>query len=158
MTTLQIRHHTAVDNGRPMRNDEATLTDAIPVLEMVEPLLGFPQHRRFALTRMDDAGVVCALRSLDEPDLRFVVVPPGAFFEDYRPEIDDETVHSLGVDSSDDILTLVMVNPGDSATSATANLLAPVLVNHRTRRAAQVVLHDDKLSLRAPLVPVAAVG
>jgi flagellar assembly factor FliW len=158
MTTLQIRHHTAVDNGRLMRNDEATLTDAIPVLEMVEPLLGFPQHRRFALTRMDDAGVVCALRSLDEPDLRFVVVPPGAFFEDYRPEIDDATVHSLGVDSSDDILTLVMVNPGESATSATANLLAPVLVNHRTRRAAQVVLHDDKLSLRAPLVPVAAVG
>ena len=68
-----------------------THASAIPVLEMVEPLLGFPEHRRFALTRMDEAGVVCALRSLDQPDLRFVVVPPAAFFEDYQPEIDDAT-------------------------------------------------------------------
>ncbi len=35
---------------------------------------------------------------------------------------------------------------------ASANLLAPVLVDHRTRRAFQVVLDDPTLSLRAPLV------
>ena len=35
---------------------------------------------------------------------------------------------------------------------ATANLLAPVPVNHRARRAFQVVLDAPTLSLRAPLV------
>jgi flagellar assembly factor FliW len=134
-----------------MRADDA-VQDEIPVLELVEPLPGFPEHRRFALARLDDAGVLCALRSLDDPDLRFLVVPPGAFFSDYAPEIDDQTAAALGIDSAEDVLALVMVNPGDSASTATANLLAPVLVNHRTRRAFQVVLDDPSLPLRAPLV------
>ena len=48
----------------------------IPVIEMVHPVPGFPEHRRFALVQLDDAGVLCALRSVDDPDLRFLVVPP----------------------------------------------------------------------------------
>lgn len=134
-----------------MRADDA-VQEEIPVLEMVEPLPGFPEHRRFALARLDDTGVLCALRSLDDPDLRFLVVPPGAFFGDYAPEIDDQTAQVLEAESGDDILALVMVNPGESAHTATANLLAPLLVNHRTRRAYQVVLDDATLPLRAPLV------
>jgi flagellar assembly factor FliW len=138
--------------GRTVRTDEATTTANIPVLEMVEPLLGFPERRDYALIRLDDDGVVCALRSLDEPDLRFVVVPPAGFFPDYAPEIDDATAKSLGATSAEDLLVLVMVNTADSAETATANLLAPVVVNHRTRRAVQVVLHDESLSLRTPLM------
>jgi flagellar assembly factor FliW len=136
---------------RVMRTDEA-VQEEIPVLEMVEPLPGFPGHLRFALARLDDAGVLCALRSLDDPDLRFLVVPPAAFFDDYAPEIDDQTAAALQVESADDVLALVMVNPGESARTATVNLLAPVLVNHRTRKASQVLLDDPTLPLRAPLV------
>jgi flagellar assembly factor FliW len=133
-----------------MPADDA-IREEIPVLEMVEPLPGFPEHRRFALSRLDDDGVLCALRSLDDASLRFLVVPPGAFFADYAPVIDDQTVSALQIDSADDVLALVMVNPGESARTATANLLAPVVVNHRTRRACQVVLDDPALPLRAPL-------
>jgi flagellar assembly factor FliW len=45
----------------------------------------------------------------------------------------------------------VLVNPGATLADMTANLMAPILVNHRTRRAAQVVLEDPSLPLRAPL-------
>lgn len=135
-----------------MRADDAVIREEIPVLELIEPLPGFPERRRFALARLDDTGVLCALRSLDDPDLRFLVVPPAAFFAGYAPEIDHHTVTALEIDSADDVLALVMVNPGESARDATANLLAPVLVNHRTRRACQVLLDDTDLPLRAPLV------
>lgn len=152
MTILLHSQASCVQPGSSVRTDDTTVTDEIPLLEMVEPLLGFPERDRFALIRLDDEGVVCALRSVDEPDLRFVVVPPTAFFPDYAPEIDDETADALGATTAEDLLVLVMVNTADSAERATANLLAPVVVNHRTRRAAQVVLHDDRLSLRTPLV------
>lgn len=152
MTVLQTKPSDHAQPGRPVPTEEAMIAAEIPVLEMVEPLLGFPDHRRFALIRLDDDGVVCELRSLDDPDLRFVVVPPAAFFSGYQPEIDDDTAEVLAATSADDVLMLVMVNTSESAEAATANLLAPVLVNHRTRRAVQVVLHDDSLSLRAPLV------
>ncbi len=151
VTVLRPLASTASEPRSVMPADDA-VREEIPVLEMVEPLPGFPEHRRFALARLDDDGVLCALRSLDDPDLRFLVVPPAAFFTDYAPVIDDQTVATLEIESADDVLALVMVNPGESASAATANLLAPVLVNHRTRRAFQVVLDDPALPLRAPLV------
>ncbi len=127
------------------------MVEEIPVIEMVEPMPGFPDARRFALVRLDDAGVLCSLRSMDDPDLRFLVVPPHVFFPDYAPVIDDATAATLGIESGADVLMLVVVNPGDAAAGATANLLAPVLVNTTSRRAGQVVLNDD-LPVRAPLI------
>jgi flagellar assembly factor FliW len=129
----------------------APVVDEIPVIEMVEPMPGFPDRTRFALVRLDEAGVLCALRSVDDPDLRFLVVPPHSFFPDYAPEIDDAAVASLGIETADDVLVLLVVNPGDAASGATANLLAPVLINTVTRQGGQIVLHDD-LPVRAPLV------
>ena len=61
------------------------------------------------------------------------------------------TVASLGVTRAEDVLVLLVVNPGDDPASATANLLAPVLVNTRTHQGGQVVLNDD-LPIRAPLL------
>jgi|SRR5690348_16891202 flagellar assembly factor FliW len=123
----------------------------LPVLEMVRPLLGFPESRRFALARLDDTGLLCELRSLEQVDLRFVVVPPAMFFPDYAPEIDEELAHLLGSQDGSDLLVLSLVTLGASPETATANLLAPLVVNHRTRLAAQVLLEDPELSLRAPL-------
>ena len=130
------------------RNDPL---DDLPVLEMVQPMAGFPDQRRFALARLDDTGLVCDLHSLDDPGLRFVVVPPTTFFTDYAPEIDDSVVTELGVETEDDLLALVVVTLGENPQDATANLMAPVLVNHRTRRAGQFLLDDADLPLRAPL-------
>jgi flagellar assembly factor FliW len=131
--------------------EQPATADDIPVLDMVEPMLGFPEQRRFALARLDDTGMICDLRSLDDPSLRFVVVPPSVFFDDYAPEIGDDLAATLGADSEQDLLTLVVLTVGATPAESTANLLAPIVVNHRTRRAGQVVLDDPALPVRAPL-------
>ncbi len=125
----------------------------LPVLEMVKPMAGFPDERRFALTLLDEAGTVCELVSLDDPQLRFVVIPPTAFFADYSPEIDDSVIAELGVESEEDLLALLVLTLGETPETTTANLLAPVLVNHRNRRAGQFLLDDLDLPLRALLSP-----
>lgn len=134
--------------------EQTALHDAevpLPVLEMVQPLAGFPDRRRFALARLDETGLVCDLRSLDDPNLSFVVVPPGPFFAGYSPSIDASVTAELGLEDENDLLALVVVTLGDTPEQATANLLAPVLVNHRTQRAGQYVLSDADLPMRAPL-------
>jgi flagellar assembly factor FliW len=128
----------------------------VPVLELIQPLAGFPDARRFALARLDETGLVCDLRSLDDPELSFVVVPPTPFFADYSPVIDDAVVAELELEGEDDLLALVVVTLGDTPESATANLLAPVLVNHRTQRAGQYLLSDADLPVRAPLSQASA--
>ncbi|RNL61045.1 flagellar assembly protein FliW [Nocardioides marmoriginsengisoli] len=129
----------------------ATMTE-IPVIDLVHPLPGFPDQRRFALVALDEDGVLCQLRSLDDPSLRFLVVPPSAFFPEYAPEVSDEVVADLEIASAEDVIVLLVLNAGDSLGSTTANLLAPVLVNTATRRASQVILDDPSLSIAAPLV------
>jgi flagellar assembly factor FliW len=123
----------------------------IPVIELVQPMPGFPGLTRYALVQLDDDGVLCALRSLEDPELRFLVMPPAAFFPDYAPVVDDEAVEALGIETVDDVLMLVVVNAGTSIQTATANLVAPVLVNRTTLRGQQVVLDDPELSVAVPL-------
>ena len=129
----------------------ARVVEEIPVIELVEAMPGFPDLTRFALVRLDDEGLLCSLKSVEDPELRFLVVPPSVFFPDYAPEIDDATVEALDIDKAEDVLVLVVVNPGDQASAATANLLAPVVVNTVNRQGTQVVLTAD-LPVRAPLV------
>ncbi len=129
----------------------STMTD-IPLIELVQPMPGFPDLRQFALVQLDDDGLLCAFRSVEEPDLRFLVVPPSAFFPDYTPEVDEDAVRGLGIENVDDILVLVVVRAGASLADSTANLAAPLLINASTRRAQQVVLDDPAHSLAAPLV------
>jgi flagellar assembly factor FliW len=128
-----------------------TVEDSLPDLEFLGPVAGFPDYRRFVLVELGESSLLCALRSLDDPGLRFLVVPPGPFFPDYTPEIDDDWADRLELTSDQDALVLVVVTPGAAAGDATANLLAPVVINVRTRRAAQIVLDDSSLPLRAPL-------
>jgi flagellar assembly factor FliW len=129
----------------------ASASTDLPEISLVEPLPGFPDARRFALVELAPGGALFALRSLDDPDLRFLVVPPAPFFPDYAPEIDDISAATLQLTGADDALVLLVVTPGDTPADATANLLAPVVVNVRTHAAAQVVLADASLPIRRPL-------
>lgn len=136
--------------------DGATVTEShtieIPAIEMVRPMPGFPDHRRFALVQLDPGGDLCSLTSLDDPDLRFLVVPSAPFFPDYSPEVGDDVVAALGIESAADVLVLLVLNPGAGLHDTTANLAAPLLVNPTTRRAGQVVLDKPGLPVAAPLL------
>lgn len=123
---------------------------------MIEPLAGFETDTEFTLTPIDEAGVLQSLRSVRDTDLRFVVSPAGVFFAAYRDSLDGvigaPVAAALGVREADATLTLyVMLTIGSSLKDTTANLRAPLVVDHGTGRAVQVILDDDSLPLRQPL-------
>jgi flagellar assembly factor FliW len=126
--------------------------DDLPVISFVEDVPGLPGLSQCVLVALDDDAMVFALRSVLDPDLRLLVVAPGAFFPDYSTEVADEVVEVLDLASDEQPLVLLVVNPGSGLADATANLAAPILVNARTRRAVQVLQADGNLPLRAPLL------
>jgi flagellar assembly factor FliW len=128
-------------------------TDDLPIIQFVRPIPGFPDHVRYVLTRVADDGLLYVLRSLDDPSVRFLVIAPIPFFPDYAPEIDDDTLDLLDVHDADRLVVLLVVSAGTSAAEATVNLLAPIVVDRVSRRATQVLLHEE-FPLRAPLVAV----
>ena len=127
--------------------------DVPAVLELVTPLLGLPGHLRYALEPLDEPGVLFALRSVpaDEADapVRLFVVSPAAHFPDYTPVIDTD---ALAWDADEEhTAVLAVVHPGQGPQDGpTVNLLAPLVVDTRSGRAAQVVLDGD-WPLRAPV-------
>jgi flagellar assembly factor FliW len=121
----------------------------LPTIELAAPRPGFPAHRRFVLVRLDEEGLLYALTSMDDSELRFLVVPPAPFFPDYAPEIGDEALELLGNPDADQLLLMLVVTAGKSDTSA--NLLAPIVIDQASRRAIQVVLIGSGLSVRQPL-------
>jgi flagellar assembly factor FliW len=127
---------------------------AAPILTFPVGMAGFPDDREFTLERADEACTMFRLQSTSPGGPRFLVITPAAFFDDYEPEIPDAAVLSLGLTGAQDavLLSLVSVPAGDPQ-AATANLFAPVVINHRTRVGAQVILSDQgAYPLRANLV------
>ena len=124
---------------------------ALPVIDFVAPMPGFPGDRHFLLVRLDDTGVLYALSSIETPGLRFLVVPPAPFFPEYAPEIDNETLSALAVKDPTNLLVLLVVTPGESTDEVTVNLMAPIVLDRETRRAVQLVLPKSDLPIRERL-------
>jgi flagellar assembly factor FliW len=96
-----------------------------------------------------DGPVLYELRSVDKPDLSFLVGVPRAFFPDYTIELDDQSCDDLELHEPGDALVLVILSAGSDPTATTANLLAPVVINAHTRTAAQVILSGSDWPVRA---------
>ncbi len=120
-------------------------------LEFLVPPPGMADLRRFVLDPLDEAGLLFALRAVDDPAVRLFVVPPQPYFPQYAPRLDDDATRDLGLTEGEPVL-LVVVHPGHEGAPPTANLLAPVAVNPATGASRQVVLDDDRWPLRAPFV------
>lgn len=132
---------------------DPTTQGSVPenAVTFIDALPGLPTDvREFELEPLDHAGHLFALRST-QTSTRLFLIQPGPYFSEYTPVPSAEALASLDLDSDPDATAiLVVVNPGDDASEATANLVAPIVLNTRTRRATQTVL-DDAWPLRAPL-------
>jgi flagellar assembly factor FliW len=165
--TVAGRARGELEGGTPVETDE------LPELSFVHPLPGFPGLRRYVLVRLDgdtdgadgadgaasetepadaadgDVAVLYELRSVEQPELTFLVGVPRAFFPEYTIELDDQSCDDLGLHEPADALVLVILSAGADPSATTANLLAPVVINASTRAAAQVILTGSEWPVRA---------
>lgn len=129
----------------------ASATSPSVTLTFVEPLLGLGELASFTLTPIDDGGLIFVLRSVEAPETRLFLLDPEPYFPEYAPQIDDDTVARLGLDTDGaEAGAFVVITPDADQGHHTANLLAPIVFNATTGAAMQVVLQDD-WPLRAPL-------
>ena len=128
-----------------------------PIIEMAAGLPGFPEAHRFVLVEWDKPDSPFAvLRCVDVEALEFLVAAPVVLFPDYAPELSDTSAEALELTCAEDALVLVIVTIPERAEEATANLLAPIVVNVHTHAAAQIVLPDAPVDdLRRPVFQLA---
>ncbi|WP_207666908.1 flagellar assembly protein FliW [Desulfofundulus salinus] len=91
------------------------------------------------------------LQSLQDENTGFILVNPFAFFPDYEFDLPEEDARALGIKAPEEVAVFCIVNASRGLARATVNLLAPVVVNAATGTARQVVLVDERYSIRHPL-------
>lgn len=123
----------------------------VPVDQVLvfDGLPGFVDARRFVLLRHDRDSAFLWLVCLDRPDLAFVVTDPCQFFPDYVPKLGPSQLGAVEAEDAKGIELYAITTVREDST--TLNLTAPVLVNTRARRGAQVILDQSDHGTREPL-------
>ena len=108
------------------------------VVEIPQGLVGFPQLRRYVILEHRPGSPFKWLLAIDDPELAFAVANPCDLVAGYEPPL-DLAARILDADPGEIALLVIVTIPPDP-TLMTVNLMAPVVVDLRTRRARQIVL------------------
>ncbi len=116
-------------------------------------LVGFPDVQQFVVLDVSEDCHYQWLQAIKEPDLALVIIDVHLIDPEFHAQVSDEGLVELGITESDPVLILAVVTiPSGQPEQATANLRAPLVVNLRTRKGKQLILHES-IPLHFRLMP-----
>lgn len=126
--------------------------DSNLLFNFISPIIGYPNHKKFTLIDYRPDSPFKWLQSVEDKDLAFPITLCSYFDIDYQFELSDEDALKLGIKGAEEILALNIVTiPQTNPQGATINLLAPIIVNTTNKNAMQIILKDNKFSVKHPL-------
>ncbi|MGI6330731.1 MAG: flagellar assembly protein FliW [Zhaonellaceae bacterium] len=119
------------------------------IVAFPEGLLGFPNHKKYALLPMPENPYFYWLQSLTDKDLAFLLVDPFVFFPKYEVHLADEVLKFTKVTSPNQVAILTIVTiPHTGVKKATTNLVGPVVINLQELIGRQVVLQGTEYTTK----------
>lgn len=119
------------------------------IIHFEEGLPGFANYHKFVLLGTEDMESPFKwLQSVEDGNLAFALVNPFAIKPDYDIDIDDEYVKALGIQSPNDVLVFAVVVVSQDILKCSMNLKAPVIINVRNKKGAQIILDTNRYGVR----------
>ncbi|KAB8139479.1 flagellar assembly protein FliW [Gracilibacillus oryzae] len=109
------------------------------IITFPQGIPGFQEEKEFILQSFEEGGLFQILQSTANIDPAFVVVDPFLFVQDYEFKLDDATMKQLQIKQKEDVRVLAIVTVKEPLTKSTANLQAPVVMNHSNKYAKQLI-------------------
>lgn len=119
------------------------------VLNFDNGLPGFEPCKKYILLENED--VVSPFRWLqcvDRPEIAFAIANPFLIVKDYDFELNDESVKKLEIEKSEDVAVYVIVVVPEDFKKMSMNLKAPLIINSKNKKGAQIILDTDKYTVR----------
>jgi flagellar assembly factor FliW len=111
-------------------------------------IIGFPEERLYVLIPHGTSQTIAWLQSVHTPELAFPVVSAHGFVVDYPDVPLLPIVRRMDVGDNLEDLAILVVMSAPRNQPATVNLLAPLIINSRTRTGVQVFLDGSKYTTR----------
>ena len=124
------------------------------IIDFPEGVFGFEDETQYLLIRFDNEDdTLLSLQSVKTPALAFVVVNPFRIMPDYDPYVPDGDMEFLDVENQELVAIYSIAVVGNEISDTKVNLKAPLVINPANRRGRQVLLDDDRYSVRHSFVP-----
>ncbi len=109
------------------------------------PLSGLSNSKKYIIIKQDDDELFFWLQSLDENDICLCMLDVFKVLPEYNPEIAEFKLMAISDSkvSLDDIKTYNLVVIPDDIQNMTVNLLAPIVINNKTNKGAQIITNND---------------
>ena len=122
--------------------------DESRIIDMRGGILGFEHLDKYILHRQDEKTPFLWFQSVDDGATAFVIIDPQIVATDYYPEIGDDDVALLEIESVEDVVLMAIVTIRSNPFKVSVNLRAPIVINGRKRVAKQIVLEDPDYAVQ----------
>ncbi|HHX62499.1 MAG TPA: flagellar assembly protein FliW [Epulopiscium sp.] len=120
------------------------------IITFEKGILGFKDNTKYVIINDDEEdSPFCWLQSIEEPSLAFAMVNPFLVHENYSPKLSNNQIETLGaIDSQKDYSILAIMTIPDDVEKMSANLMAPVVINIKTKKAIQIIVEGDQYPVK----------
>jgi flagellar assembly factor FliW len=126
--------------------------DEQDVIRFPHGLIGFADETRFVLLERENSPRIAWLQSVDNPDLALPVVSCHDLAEQPYPDVavEEAVYFDDGFETGEDTAMMVVLTC-QVGMAPTVNMVAPLVVDSRTRTGMQVLLQNTRFETRHPL-------
>lgn len=124
-------------------------TDKIITFE--QGIIGFEHLKKFALLydlENEKKSNISWLQSLDEAGFALPVINPFLIHKEYHPDINDDSLLSLGEMKEESMFLFVTLTVPTDITKMSCNLKAPFIINGDTHKGCQVIVENNEYPVK----------
>lgn len=119
------------------------------IIYFQEGIPGFEEEKEFIIIfNEDEDNPFNYLQSVKNPSLSFIIINPFEIFKDYDIVIPQIAIDKLKIEKPEDVMVYSIVVIPEDISKMTANLLGPIIINHKERLGKQVILDDSRYSTK----------
>jgi flagellar assembly factor FliW len=121
------------------------------IIYFKEGLPGFPNVHRFAVIELEEWKPFHYLQGLDDLLIALLVIDPFTVCPEYQFQLTPADGEDIKCSSTDNVAVYAVATIPEKPEDATLNLMAPIVINEKSRSGKQVILHESGYSVRHPL-------
>jgi len=99
---------------------------------------------------LDECFPFKILHSVEDENVGMVTISPFHVMSNYKIELSSSVLKELDIDNEEEVLVLSTVTLSSQISKITTNLKAPIIINLKNNLGYQIILDEDKYSIKHP--------
>lgn len=114
-------------------------------------ILGFEDLKEYELLNIENNESLKEFNSTEEECVGFIIISPFEIIKEYEIALTQDVIEKLDVESPNDIMLFNIITLGQALEESTVNMKAPIVINIKNNYGMQIILQEEKYSIRHPL-------